>query len=328
VGNLLIGLLSAAMATNQPVAVSNFVAATTGLSVNVPDPNDPVEKEYRKVMEEDDAATDEVDKWIRENQAFVEKGGGAPKDVLNHRIRERLGVVRKAYEDFLKRHPDHARAHLAFGAFLDDMKQEDAAAEEFEKARQLDPKNPAPWNNLANHFGHDGPIRKAFEYYEKAIELDSTQSVYYRNLGDIVFLFRKDSKEYYHLDDDQQVFDRALKLYDKALQLDPHNFPVAQDLAQTYYGIKPFRTDAALRAWTNALNIATTDIEREGVYVHFARIELNAGNFNEARGILGTVTNEMYTVLKTRLLKNLSERENQARETNAPPAKPEDTHKN
>lgn len=315
------------MATNQPVALSNFVAATTGVSVNVPDPNDPVEKEYRKVMEEDDAATDEVDKWIRENQAFVEKGGGVPSDVLNHRIRERLNVVRKAYEDFLKRHPDHARAHLAFGAFLDDMKQEDAAAEEFEKARQLDPKNPAPWNNLANHFGHDGPIRKAFEYYEKAIELDPTQSVYFRNLGDIVFLFRKDSIEYYHLDNEQQVFDRALKLYEKALQLDPHNFPVAQDLAQTYYGIKPFRTEAALQAWTNALNIATTDIEREGVHVHFARIELNAGNFNEARQILGTVTNEYYNVLKTRLLRNLSERENKARETNAPPAKTEDAPK-
>jgi len=327
-GNLLVGLLSAAMATNQPVALSNFVAATTGLSVNVPDPNDPVEKEYRKVMEEDDAAADEVDKWIRENQAFVEKGGGVPRDVLNHRIRERLNVVRKAYEDFLKRHPDHARAHLAFGAFLDDMKQEDAAAEEFEKARQLDPKNPAPWNNLANHFGHDGPIRKAFEYYEKAIELDSTQSVYYRNLGDVVFLFRKDSKEYYHLDDDQQVFDKALKLYEKALQLDPHNFPVAQDLAQTYYGIKPFRTDAALQAWTNALNIATADIEREGVYVHFARIEMNAGNFNEARRILGTVTNETYTVLKNRLLRNLADKEAKATGTNAPPPKAEDPHKN
>src|SRR5260370_33851817 len=110
------GILTGGMATSKPVVLSNFVAATTGLSVNVPDPNDPVEKEYRKLMEEDDAATDEVDKWIRENQAFVEKGGGAPKDVLNHRIRERLGVMRKAYEDFFKRHPDHAHPTPAFGA--------------------------------------------------------------------------------------------------------------------------------------------------------------------------------------------------------------------
>ncbi len=32
------------MATNQPAAVSNLVTQTTGLTVNIPDPNDPVEK--------------------------------------------------------------------------------------------------------------------------------------------------------------------------------------------------------------------------------------------------------------------------------------------
>ena len=44
--NLLIGLLSALVATNQPAAVSNLVTQTTGLKVTIPDPNDPVEQEY------------------------------------------------------------------------------------------------------------------------------------------------------------------------------------------------------------------------------------------------------------------------------------------
>src|SRR5579872_5343501 len=41
VSDLLVGLLTALMATNQPAAVSNLVTQTTGLRVTVPDINDP-----------------------------------------------------------------------------------------------------------------------------------------------------------------------------------------------------------------------------------------------------------------------------------------------
>ena len=44
------------MATNPPAAVSNMVLKKTGLSINVPDKNDPVEKEFQKLMSDDDAA--------------------------------------------------------------------------------------------------------------------------------------------------------------------------------------------------------------------------------------------------------------------------------
>ena len=94
--NLLIGLLSALVATNQPAAVSNLVEQTTGLKVSIPDPNDPVEREYRKLMEDDDAALDEVDKWIQENHSFAAKGAGVPPAELNARIRDRFVPVRRA----------------------------------------------------------------------------------------------------------------------------------------------------------------------------------------------------------------------------------------
>ena len=80
--NLLIGLLSALVATNQPAALSNFLAQTTGALVNAPDPNDPVEKEYKKLLEQDDAAQEEVDKWVRDEAAFREQGAGLPGATL------------------------------------------------------------------------------------------------------------------------------------------------------------------------------------------------------------------------------------------------------
>src|SRR5208337_1046367 len=109
---------------------------------------------------------------------------------------------------------------------------------------------------------------------------------------------------------EQQVFDKALALYQKAMKLDPDNFPLATDYAQSYYGIKPLRTNDALMAWTNALQIAHDDNEREGVFIHLARIKLAAGRFAEAQAQLDAVTNSAFLDLKNRIERNLEAREN------------------
>ena len=287
----------------------------------MPDANDPVEKEYKKLMEDDDAAQAEVDQWIRDNDAAAAKGAGVPSADLKRRIRDRFDPIRQAYEDFLKRHPDHARARVAYGSFLGDLQDEEGAREQWEKALALNPKDPAVYNNLANLYGHTGPVKKAFEYYAKAIELNPQEPLYYHNLGDAVYLFRKDAMEFYGITE-QQVYDKALELYSKALKLDPGNFPLASDVAQTYYGIKPLRLEEALKAWTNTLALAHDEIEREGVYLHFARLKLQADRFAEARAHLNAVTNDMYAVLKKRLTRNLDEQERKAKGTNAPPPVP------
>ena len=121
---LLIGLVGALVATNQPLAVSNLIQQNAGVSVSLPNPNDPAEKELHQLMVEDDAAMAEVDKWIRDNDAFAAQGAGESKEELNRRIHARLDMVRNKYEDFLQRYPDFARGHLAYGSFLNDIGDE------------------------------------------------------------------------------------------------------------------------------------------------------------------------------------------------------------
>lgn len=307
--NLLVGLVGALLATNQPAAVSNLVHQHTGAKIEITDPNDPVEKEFKQVMDADDTAQAEVDEWIQNNQKFAAKGAGESNAELNRRILARFEPVRKGYDDFLARHTNHARAHLAYAGFLQDIFDEEAAVPHMEKAREIEPQNPAPWNNLANHFGHYGDVKKSFAYYAKAIELDPTESIYHQNLGTTVYLFRKDAMEFYGINE-QQVFDKALGIYAKARQLEPQDFPLATDVAQSFYGIRPLRTNDALVAWTNALNVARDDIEREGVHVHLARLKWMVGRTNEARLHLDAITNTMYAEIKDRITRNL---------TNAPP---------
>ena len=302
--NFFVALLGALLATNAPFAVSNLVAQQTGVSINVPDPNDPVEKEYHKLTAEDDDAHAEVDQWIRESQESARKGIKGPAELVGFRVKARVAPVRAGYEDFLARHPNHARARIAFGSFLNDHGEEEAAIDQWEKAREAEPGIPSTWNNLANFYGHHGPVKKAFEYYAKAMELDSKQAVYFWNLATTVYMFRKDAMEYYHLDE-TQVFDKALDLYRQAMKRDPANFVLSSDYAESFYLTKPPRWKEGLAAWEDSLKLAPTELEREAVRLHLARIKTRLGNFDEAQQELNVVTNEECLALKRKLQSNI-----------------------
>ena len=305
---LLIGLLGALMTTNQALASSNVIQQNINISIPITNSNDTAEMELKQLMAKDDAAQAEVTKWTQDNNAFAAQGAGESKAELNRRIMARLNGIRTGYEDFLRRYPDSAGGHLAYGSFLNDIGEEEAAMRQNEKASQLDPKNPAAWNNLANYYCENGLLTNAFTDYAKAIELNPVEPVYYENFATVVYLYRKDARDFYHINE-QQVFDKSLALYRKAMQLDPGNFRLATDCADSYYEIRPLRTNEMLAAWSNALQIAHDDIEREGVYIHLARIKMLAGRYAEARAQLDAVTNSKYADLKHSLERSITERE-------------------
>ncbi len=288
----------------------------TGRAADAPKPSasapapavDAIQQEYQKLLDEDNAAQSEVDDWIVENDKFAERGAAIPAADMRAKIQRRFAPVRKGYEDFLLRHPEHVKARIAYASFLGDIHDEEGAQLQLEKAMTYETNNPAIYNNLANIYGHIGPVRKAFEFYARAIELNPHEAVYYQNYATTVYLFRKDAAEVYGLTE-QQVFNKALDLYRKGLNADPTNFLLASDLAQTYYGIEPRRTEEALGAWTNAFKLARDEVEREGVHLHFARLKMAARRFQETHAHLGSVTNNLYSDLKNRLERNLKEQE-------------------
>lgn len=305
------------MATNQPVAVSNLVYSRTGVELTVTNSDDPVERALQKLMEEDDAARATVEKMVEDNEKFAAQGAGVSRPEMRRRIMEKFAPIRKGYEDLIQLHTNRADIRIAYASYLGDLGEELPAIEQLEIARSLEATNPAIWNNLANLYGHNGEVKKSFEYYAKAIELDPTETVYYHNFGTTVFLFRKDAKEFYNIDE-QQVFNKALGLYSNAMRLDPEDFQLAADVAQTFYGIQPFRPDDALLAWTNALKLARDDGERAGVDLHFARVNIKAGRLATAEAHLNNVTNADHAEVKRRLTRVLAEAKAVAA-TNSPP---------
>ena len=305
---IFLGLISAMLAVGTPQVSTNSAPPAPKDADQLGSTNSPGEQELEKIMTSDDAAMDEIDKWIQENAKFAKEGAGESKEELNRRIMARLQTVRTNYEGFLTRYPTNADAYIAFGSFLYDTGDEQGAFDQYEKSKELNPKNPAVWNDMANYYGEFSPITNAFIYYTKAIELNSNEPVYYENFATTVYLYRKDAREFYGIDE-AHVFDKALGLYQKAVDHDPDNFPLRVDLATSYYEIKPLRTNDMLMAFTNALNVAHNEYEREGVYIHLARVKIAAGRYTEAQAHLDAVTNPDYDNLKSRLQRNLLARE-------------------
>lgn len=267
----------------------------------------PVEADFQRVMALDDAAHDEIDKWIKDNGAFARQGAGLTEAVLSLKIEQRLAPVKLAYEDFLQRHPKHARGQLAFGSFLNDLGDEAEARKRWEKALELDPSNPAAYNNLANSYGQTGPVAKAFELYAKAIEMNPRQAIYYHNLASVIVLHRKDAAEHYRISE-QQVLRHALELYRLAQKFDPDSFQLATDLAQVFYGLQPPDHGGAIAAWSAALPLARNGQEREATHLHLARVKAAAGRLNEARQHLNQVTDPALAGVRSRLARELMDK--------------------
>ena len=76
--------------------------------------------------------------------------------------------------------------------------------------------------------------------------------------------------------------------------------------------------DDAIAAWRDALKLAPDDNARQGVHVHLARWQINAGRFDDGRASLNLLTNTAFASTKRALDKKLAKQE--ALGTNATPA--------
>ncbi len=328
--DILVGALSLLLATNQPAAVSHyFTERVAPLSVlmgePMVDPADPVEIEFQDVLKVDDAGEAEMERVLLETtppDLARAETRATLREAKRKALLQIINRTRDRYEVFLKRHPDHVRARLAYGDHLSTHGEDSEVLEQLGIALKLDPRNPVVWNNYAGHFAHVGPITNAFHAYEQALALRPFEPLYHYNFGTVVFLYRADAMDYYHCNE-TAVFERALDHYRECRRLAPNNFRYAFEYAQTFYGVKPEPADTpegkkqaeerlavrALKAWDEALVVANNETDRDGIFLHFARWQIKSGRWEEARANLARVTLQEHAELKRRLERNLVQRE-------------------
>lgn len=83
-----------------------------------------IAKEYRTLLELDDAALQEIDDWIREANATNDGVNDTSLISLPAKIEQRLKPVRAAYDAFIQKYPEHVGVRLAYASFLTDRGDE------------------------------------------------------------------------------------------------------------------------------------------------------------------------------------------------------------
>jgi tetratricopeptide (TPR) repeat protein len=278
-------------------------------SVAVTNSTEKIEADYRALLKLDDDALTEVQEMIKRHNA--QEGSGAPtrtEEELKKMIQFKLESVKKAYRQFLEANPQHVRAMIAYGSFLCDIEEESEGLQWWLKAREVDPKNAAVRNNLANHYGHSGEPKRAIEEYEAAIQLQPNEPVYYFNLANTLYLFRRDAAVLKNATE-AEMLDQALESFRKARDLEPANLDYAIAYAETFYSLKNPNWQRALDAWEYCFKLNPTPLQRDQVYTHLARINIRLDNVPKAKEYLALVKTDQMQDLRERLTEIANQRD-------------------
>jgi tetratricopeptide (TPR) repeat protein len=164
------------------------------------------------------------------------------------------------------------------------------------------------WNDWGNEYGHSGPVTNMFVCFMSAVRLMPHESAYHRNLATSLFMYRRDAREFFSVDE-TQVFNMALREYRKARILEPENYELAKELAQIHYAVRPFRAEEALVEWDRVLALAEKDssIDIEEVYLNLGRVNFMAARYAEAQKWLTKVKSPVHTDIRNVLWMRVTE---------------------
>jgi tetratricopeptide (TPR) repeat protein len=246
------------------------VLLLTGRAFGQEDARD-AERQFRFLL----SRSDELRKQSDEMNTEASPAAEARIHVQEHRLET-------DYRHFLNDHPDHARAMVAYGDFLEDHQREEEAMRWWQKAVTVDPHEAYAYNNIANYYGHNGRAADAMKLYDKAIALAPAEPIFRFNWATTCVSFRNQSREVYGWTN-EEIFQRSLDQFRKARDLDPQNFDLATAYAETFYMIPKADWEAAYAAWKYCLNLQLDELQRQLVFMHLARVSIRRERYDEAK---------------------------------------------
>jgi tetratricopeptide (TPR) repeat protein len=221
-------------------------------------------------------------------------------------FKAKLNRLEGDYKHFLNNHPDHTRAMVAYGSLLYDQQLEDEGVHWWEKALAIDPQEAYAYNDLANHYGHNGQADKALRYYRKAIDLVPTEPIFRFNWATTCQMFRNESHAVYGWNKDE-IFQHSLEEFRKARDLVPQDFEMASTYAETFYMMPKPDWQGSYDGWQFCLKQPITDEQRQYVYSNLARTCIRMGRNDEAREWLAKLTDTGRASIRRQLERKIAE---------------------
>jgi tetratricopeptide (TPR) repeat protein len=213
--------------------------------------------------------------------------------------------VEVGYQQFLRRHPDHARAMVAYGCYLYEEDHEPEAVKLWQRAVATDPGLAVAHNNLGEHFSHHGHADAALQYFDKARQLAPIVAMYHYNWATVCSLFRRDAERVYGWDEDE-IFRQSLVAFRWARELAPQNYTFANAYACTFLLMRHPDWDEAHAAWLYCLGLPTEEAERQFNYGRLSRVCMHLGRVDEAQQWIDRMTDGQVSSMREALRHKLT----------------------
>lgn len=201
-----------------------------------------------------------------------------------------LKLVKEAYLLGLAKFNDSPILHNFYGEFLLDYQSKaNEAAEHWRQALDLDAKFARAHNNLGMYLLHIGKYPEGLDHMNKALALAPDNPDYLFNMIQVYLTNYLQVMEINQWSR-KQIFEEAMRLSERTVQLAPRDFELLRDHALNYFladdfGIVPDWGKAA-KAWQEAQKYAGSDVERFNTWLNEARVYIRAGNKKHAKKCL------------------------------------------
>lgn len=220
-------------------------------------------------------------------------------------LRGELQSVINSYDILIQKSPDFAPAYVAYGMLLGQVGMTKQAVGILLKANQLDKEIPVVKNEIGRFLAEDGKLVEALPWIMAAIDLEPSQPLYHYHLGKLLTEGRDDFIKTGQFT--RASLDKAmLQAFARAAELAPSSFAYAYRHAEAYYDLETPRWDDALALWRKLDAGVETPLEHQTLWLHQANVLLKQGKRDEARALIGKVTELTLAKQKQTLLDQLA----------------------
>lgn len=218
--------------------------------------------------------------------------------------------MRGIYGDLVKKHPHDLPIRGAFGDFLWNSGDRDAAVGQWRAAEKIDPRNATVLDQLGDALLALGDPKSSLAYYLRAAESQPANASIHFSIANVSFIFRHDLGR-----EEPDAFRLALSHFAEAHRLAPANADYARAYAETYYAAPEPDWAKALQIWEDYLAIAP---DKNFALLNVARVQMKLGKSDSARTTLQRVQGAGYERQKLRLIERI-ETESSPAQSRTPP---------
>jgi tetratricopeptide (TPR) repeat protein len=245
-------------------------------------------------------------KEIAEHQRVLFADAAAQgKDMDSMALKSGVEQLTNEYESLLRDNPEFAAGYASYGYMLWKVSLRKQAVAILMKANQLDPDIPLVKNELGNYLAEEGKPLEAVNYFLAAIKLEPSEPLYHYQLGTLLYEARDDFLKSGGWT--RAALDHSIQeAFRRAADLAPDRIEFSYRYAESYYDLQEPDWPSALKAWEGLEARAQSDIERQTMRLHEANVLLAMAKPDDARRVLGAVTDPALESQKQKLVARLA----------------------